>query len=99
MLGAGTELTTWLKEVGLTISIALACSLFSSLTLIPLISAHLLNVKTNGRNRPVEWLEESYVRLLGWTLKHRVKTFGLLVVGLAVGLLPFFAGWVDSAIF
>ena len=99
VLGAGTELTTWLKEVGLTISIALACSLFSSLTLIPLISAHLLKVKTNGRNRPVEWLEKSYVRLLGWTLKHRVKTFGLLVVGLAVGLLPFFAGWVDSAIF
>jgi HAE1 family hydrophobic/amphiphilic exporter-1 len=99
VLGAGTALTTWLKEVGLTISIALACSLFSSLTLIPLVSAHLLKVKENGRNRPVEWLEERYVRLLGWTLKHRVKTFGLLVVGLIVGLLPFFAGWVDSAIF
>jgi HAE1 family hydrophobic/amphiphilic exporter-1 len=99
VLGAGTALTTWLKEVGLTISIALACSLFSSLTLIPLMSAHLLKVKENGRNRPVEWLEERYVRLLGWTLKHRVKTFGLLVVGLIVGLLPFFAGWVDSAIF
>jgi HAE1 family hydrophobic/amphiphilic exporter-1 len=99
VLGAGTELTTWLKEVGLTISIALACSLFSSLTLIPLMSAHLLKVKKNGRNRPVEWLEERYVRLLGWTLKHRIKTFGLLVVGLVVGFLPFFAGWVDSAIF
>ena len=99
VLGAGTALTTWLKEVGLTISIALACSLFSSLTLIPLMSAHLLKVRENGRNRPVEWLEERYVRLLGWTLKHRVKTFGLLVVGLIVGLLPFFAGWVDSAIF
>jgi len=99
VLGAGTSLTTWLKEVGLTISIALACSLFSSLTLIPLMSAHLLKVRENGRNRPVEWLEERYVRLLGWTLKHRVKTFGLLVVGVVVGFLPFFAGWVDSAIF
>ena len=99
VLGAGTELTTWLKEVGLTISIALACSLFSSLTLIPLMSAHLLKVKANGRNRTVEWLEERYVRVLGWTLKHRIKTFGLLIVGLMVGFLPFFAGWVDSAIF
>jgi HAE1 family hydrophobic/amphiphilic exporter-1 len=99
VIGSGTELTTWLKEVGLTISIALACSLFSSLTLIPLVSAHLLKVKANGRNRIVEWLEERYVRLLGWTLKHRVKTFGLLVVGLVIGFLPFFAGWVDSAIF
>ena len=99
VLGSGTDLTTWLKEVGLTISIALACSLFSSLTLIPLMSAHLLKVKENGRNRPVEWLEERYVRVLGWTLKHRVKTFGLLMVGIVVGFLPFFAGWVDSAIF
>jgi len=99
VLGAGTALTTWLKEVGLTISIALACSLFSSLTLIPLMSAHLLKVRTNGRNRIVEWLEERYVRVLGWTLKHRVKTFGLLVIGLVVGFLPFAVGWVDSAIF
>ena len=99
VIGSGTEMTTWLKEVGLTISIALACSLFSSLTLIPLMSAHMLKAKSNGRNRIVEWLEEHYVRLLGWTLKHRIKTFGLLVVGLVVGFLPFFAGWVDSAIF
>ena len=99
VLGAGTALTTWLKEVGLTISIALACSLFSSLTLIPLMSAHLLKVRENGSNRIVEWLEERYVRVLGWTLKHRVKTFGLLVVGLVVGFLPFAVGWVDSAIF
>ena len=99
VVGAGTQLTTWLKEVGLTISIALGCSLFSSLTLIPLVSAHLLKVRANGRNRPVEWLEERYVRILAWTLQHRIKTFCLLIVGLGVGLLPFFAGWVESAIF
>ncbi|HSN55329.1 MAG TPA: efflux RND transporter permease subunit, partial [Candidatus Sulfomarinibacteraceae bacterium] len=99
VVGAGTQLTTWLKEVGLTISIALGCSLFSSLTLIPLVSAHLLKVRSGGRNRPVEWLEERYVRVLAWTLRHRVKTFFLLVASLAVGLLPFFAGWVESAMF
>jgi HAE1 family hydrophobic/amphiphilic exporter-1 len=99
VIGSGTEMTTWLKEVGVTISIALGCSLFSSLTLIPLMSAHFLKSKSNGRNRIVEWLEDRYVRILGWTLRHRVKTFFLLVVGLGVGLLPFFAGWVESAIF
>ncbi|MCD4747992.1 MAG: efflux RND transporter permease subunit [Thermoanaerobaculales bacterium] len=99
VVGAGTELTTWLKEVGLTISIALACSLLSSLTLIPLMSGHLLKARSNGRNRAIEWVEERYVRLLGWTLAHRVKTFGLLVVGLAVGFLPFVTGWVESGIF
>ncbi len=99
VIGSGTEMTTWLKEVGVTISIALGCSLFSSLTLIPLMSAHLLKVKTNGRNRLIEWLEDRYVRVLRWTLHHRVKTFFLLILGLGVGLLPFFAGWVESAIF
>ncbi|MCP4900861.1 MAG: efflux RND transporter permease subunit [bacterium] len=99
VVGAGTELTTWLKEVGLTISIALACSLFSSLTLIPLVSAHLLKPRKNGESRAVKWLEERYVRLLAWTLAHKIKTFGLLMVCLVIGFLPFFAGWVESAIF
>lgn len=99
VIGSGTEMTTWLKEVGVTISIALGCSLFSSLTLIPLMSAHFLKPRSTMRNRAVEWLEDRYVRVLSWTLQHRVKTFFLLVAGLAVGLLPFFAGWVESAIF
>ncbi|MEE8368994.1 MAG: efflux RND transporter permease subunit, partial [Thermoanaerobaculia bacterium] len=37
ILGAKTSLTTWLKEIAIAITIALACSLFSSLTLIPLM--------------------------------------------------------------
>ncbi len=99
VLGAGTELTTWLREVGLTISIALGCSLFSSLTLIPLVSAHLLKVKDPKPNRILTWLENHYVHILSWTMAHRVKTFFLLIVGLGIGFTPFFAGWVESAIF
>jgi HAE1 family hydrophobic/amphiphilic exporter-1 len=99
VVGAGTELTTWLKEVGLTISIALACSLFSSLTLIPLMSAHLLRSKKKAPSRSIEWLEERYVKILAWTLAHRWKTAGLLVVTLIIGFLPFSLGMVKSAIF
>jgi HAE1 family hydrophobic/amphiphilic exporter-1 len=99
VLGGGTDLTTWLKEVGLTISIALACSLFSSLTLIPLMSAHLLRPRPPRPNRVVDWLEARYVRILAWTLDHRLKTFGLLTLGLVVGFLPFATGMVESAIF
>lgn len=99
VLGAGTALTTWLREVGLTISIALSCSLFSSLTLIPLVSAHMLKVRKPKPNRLLIWLEDRYVRVLAWTMAHRVKTFFLLIVGLGIGFTPFFAGWVESAIF
>ena len=99
VLGSGTELTTLLRDVGLTISIALACSLFSSLTLIPLMSAHLLR-RTEPKPIPaVQWLEVRYVRILAWTLHHRIKTLGLLAVGLTIGFLPFFTGMVKTAMF
>jgi len=98
-LGKGTELNAILRDVGLTISIALACSLFSSLTLIPLMSAHLLRVREARRNRAMEWLEEQYVRVLSWTMSHRGKTFGILSLGLVVGVLPFAAGMVKTGMF
>ncbi|MGB5388560.1 MAG: efflux RND transporter permease subunit, partial [Thermoanaerobaculia bacterium] len=44
-------------------------------------------------------LEDRYVSLLGWTLQHKGKTFGLLLLALGIGLLPFFTGMVESAIF
>ena len=71
VVGAGTELTTWLKEVGIAISISLACSLFSSLTLIPLMSAWWLRRRPAAQPKSLAWLEERYVGMLGWTLRHK----------------------------
>ena len=99
IVGASTELTTWLREVGVTIALALACSLFSSLTLIPLMSAHFLRKRQTRPAKAFVWLESRYVRLLGWTLRRKVITGGILVAGLVVGLLPFFLGWVETSIF
>ena len=99
IVGAKTDLTTWLKEIGIPISIALVCSLFSSLTLIPLMSAHFLRAKRTKPSKAITRLEDRYVRVLRWTLHHRVKTFALLVLAMAVGLAPFFTGMVESAIF
>ncbi|HEU5162440.1 MAG TPA: efflux RND transporter permease subunit [Thermoanaerobaculia bacterium] len=99
IVGGKTELTVWLGEVGMAISLALLCSLFASLTMIPLMSAHWPKVKEPKRNRPVEWLEEKYVGVLRWTLHHRVKT-ALIMVGI-VGLtvVPFAAKWVKAGMF
>ncbi len=99
IVGAKVQLTTWLGEIGIAITIALACSLFSALTLIPLMSAHFLGRKKPKPVKSIVWLEERYVSVLGWTLQHRVKTFGVLVLVLVVGLVPFFTGMVESAIF
>ena len=99
IVGAKVELTVWLGEIGLAIAIALACSLFSALTLIPLMSAYFLGKKTPKPVRSIAWLEEKYSAILAWTLQHRVKTLGLIVLVLGLGLLPFFTGMVESATF
>ncbi|MEM9594895.1 MAG: efflux RND transporter permease subunit, partial [Acidobacteriota bacterium] len=84
-----TELTTWLGEMGIAIALALVCSLFSSMTLIPLLAGRFLKP---GRTAPLPlftWIEDRYVGVLTWTLRHRVATFALLVVGLVAGMAPF----------
>jgi len=94
-----SELTTWLREVGITISLALACSLFSSLLLIPLMSAHLLRARPPKASRLFARLEERYARVLGWTLRRRGWTFAMLLGLLALGVAPFAAGMVETAMF
>jgi HAE1 family hydrophobic/amphiphilic exporter-1 len=99
VVGAKAELTTWLREIGIAITIALACSLFSSLTLIPLMSAHFLGRKKAKEVKSIAWLEARYAGVLAWTLGHRVKTFFILVFAIGIGFVPFATGMVESAIF
>jgi len=99
IVGSGTELTTWLGEVGLTISIALGCSLFSSLTLIPLMSAHLLRRRESPPIKSISWMENRYVAALAWTLRHKAWTFLIVIGSLFIGLVPFFAGMVETGMF
>jgi len=42
VVGQDSELATWLGEIGITICLALVCSLFSSMTLIPMVAARFL---------------------------------------------------------
>jgi HAE1 family hydrophobic/amphiphilic exporter-1 len=99
IVGGTTELTVWLGEVGLAISLAVICSLLSSLLLIPLMSAHILKFKEPKRNRIMEWLEERYVRILAWTLEHRWKTAGLIVLVVGLTIVPFATKILKTGIF
>jgi HAE1 family hydrophobic/amphiphilic exporter-1 len=99
IVGASTELTTWLEEIGIAISIALVCSLFSSLTLIPMTASRLLRRRAAGPPPAVAWLEERYARMLGWTLRHKAWTGCLVVAGLAAGFAPFPLKLVETAQF
>lgn len=99
IFGDKNDLTVWLAEVGLAITLALVCSLFSSLTLIPLMSAHLLRPKKAKPIKSIDWLEQRYVRLLGWTLRHRVKMLFVVLGLLVIGYLPMATGMVEMSMF
>jgi HAE1 family hydrophobic/amphiphilic exporter-1 len=99
IVGANTELTTWLEEIGVAISISLLISLFSSLTLIPMMAAHLLRPRRSAAPRWLLWLEERYVRALGWTLRRKGWTAVIVLAGLLVGIAPFPLKLVDTAMF
>ena len=99
IVGGTTELTVWLGEVGIAITIALVCSLFSSLTLIPLMSAKLLGKRDPVQPKGIAWLEDRYVRVLAWTLRRKGWTTAIVIIGLVAGLIPFFLGMVRTGIF
>lgn len=90
IVGSKSELTTWLGEVGLAIALALICSLFSSLTLIPLMAGKFLRPGKTESLRLFEWLENRYAGVLTWTLGHKWKTAAILLfVAVPVGFAPF----------
>ncbi|MBW3566278.1 MAG: efflux RND transporter permease subunit [Acidobacteria bacterium] len=99
IFGDGNELTIWLGEVGIAISLALICSLFSSLTLIPLMSAHFLKAKKAKPIPIIEKLEARYVRVLGWTLAHPWKSSFIIAGAFVAGILPFVFGLVEGGMF
>jgi hydrophobic/amphiphilic exporter-1 (mainly G- bacteria), HAE1 family len=99
IVGQKTDLTIWLAEVGLAISLALLCSLFSSQTLIPLMSAHLLRPKKAKPIRSIEWMEERYARILHWTLHHWVKMVLIIIAFLLIGIAPFILKLVQTGVF
>ena len=88
-------------QYGLTITVAVAISLFVSLTLTPMLSSRLLK-KADSRN----WLyrmfdggyvavEKGYVKLLGWALRVRWLVLLLAAGSVYVGI--HFAGQVPIA--
>lgn len=87
VFGKKTNFTIFLGHTGMAIMVTLLCSLFISVTLIPLGMARLFNVRlrserpaAKGKPQPAEGrLLNRYMRLLQWSLKRPVWT----VVGIA----------------
>jgi len=90
------------RELGLTIIVVLAASLFSALTLTPMLSSRFMRVPSPGEEGKglirrfhdfsEKWftgLEAAYRRVLNWALNHR-KTTVAVGLGVFVGSLFLF---------
>ena len=99
VLGGTTNLTVWLREVGITISLSLGCSLLASLTLIPLASRWLLGSRRLQTKRASGRLERMYKRAIAWALARPKRTLALATTAFIVGCLPAFVGGLDSSVY
>lgn len=78
VLGGRTEITTWLGEVGRTIIFTLGCSLYLSLTAIPLALGRFLPISAPALPpKSLVWLTDRYEGALNWTLTHRPLAAGM----------------------
>ena len=92
VVGPRNQMSIWLGEIGLAITLTIFCSLFISLTLIPLVSSRLLARKPSVAPRWTERLGALYQSVLRFTLRRRWITAGIAAVFLATAILPFFLG-------
>ncbi len=81
----------FLKEFGITVSVAVLISLFVSFTLTPMLSARVLkeparNLFTRGVEAALAWLDRGYGAVVGWALSHRAVVLGVAVATLAATL-------------
>ena len=76
-----SEMNLILKELGITVCLTLLASLFISQTLIPLATSHGIHSKPRPKSRLFTAIEERYVGLLRFNLRHRWIT---PLVGIAV---------------
>ncbi len=98
IFGAKNELTTWLAEVGVTITVTLLLSLLVSLTLIPLLTTHILKggARSVARNPLVDRWTAGYEKVLRWSAVRHPWITG---VPIALGVLLLTAGLVAATKF
>jgi HAE1 family hydrophobic/amphiphilic exporter-1 len=88
IFGEQDQISIFLTHVAISIVVSLAVSLFIAQTLIPLMATRLDQPSSRHQNAPVEWLKHRYVRLLGWTLRHRWASAALVLLTLVSAAVP-----------
>ncbi|MFQ5655473.1 MAG: efflux RND transporter permease subunit, partial [Planctomycetota bacterium] len=91
--GTPSQLTDYLTELGMVISLTLGSSLFVSLTLIPMVSARIYGGGDPGMGRWFAGVRAWYGRFLEVVLGHRALTLGVTAALIASVVIPFRLGF------
>jgi hydrophobic/amphiphilic exporter-1 (mainly G- bacteria), HAE1 family len=74
IFGQKNQISIFLTQVAVAMSIAHLASWLVAVTLVPMLSARLPTPKFVGRKTLVTRMQDSYARLIDWTLRHRKLT-------------------------
>ena len=88
------QMGSFLTEFGVTVSVAVVVSLFVALTITPMLAARMPPPKEraavglySGLENSFQLLEDSYRRVLDWSLSSPWKTTGIAIVAIVFAIL------------
>lgn len=74
LMGQGGSMGFYMTRLGLPVIFALLASLFVALIFIPLTTTLFKDKGRIGSSKTINWVRERYVKMLRWTVNHRVET-------------------------
>lgn len=84
IFGAKNQISIFLTQVAVAMSIAHLASWLVAVTLVPMLSARLPTPKFVGRKTLITRLQDGYANLVDWTLRHRkLTTLGVVLMSVA----------------
>jgi len=89
LLGETNDISIFMSQIAITISVSLLASWLVAVSLIPMISARLKTPPAVASDRGlIPRLQRSYARFLRWTLEHRGASVAGIVLVVLVSLFP-----------
>ncbi|UZW62953.1 efflux RND transporter permease subunit [Lysobacter enzymogenes] len=89
LLGETNDISIFMSQIAITISVSLLASWLVAVSLIPMLSARLKTPPAVASDRGlIPRLQRSYARFLRWTLEHRGLSVAGIVLIVAVSVVP-----------
>jgi HAE1 family hydrophobic/amphiphilic exporter-1 len=100
LFGDVNQISIFLGQVAITITISLLASWLVAVSLIPMIAARIEAPPAGAQATGfVPWMSERYARGLRWSLEHRAKSIAGIAFIVVLSLLPAAAGWMKFDMF